>query len=233
MKNKLIFLLAIIFDLAAAFGAYNYMEDLKTTYRTSGNFTKVATAKQKIAARTVISGDMLEFKEMPVEYVLPGTVVDVKDATGKMARGDIYPGEVILSNKLVARTDAAAGLSAKVEKGRRAVSIPVNNITAMHGLINAGDRVDVLVTFNAPGEQKTPATSTIIQNVPVLAVNGNLATEGASKQEPQTVTVMVEPEQAQQIALAIQQGSIQLALRSPDDSDIVQLRTSIPEHLMR
>lgn len=233
MRNKLIFLLAIIFGLAAALGTYKYLENLKRTYRTSGHFARVAVAKQKIAARTIISGEMLEFKEMPVEYILPGTVVDVKDAAGKMAISDIYPGEMILSSKLVARNDVAAGLSAKVEKGRRAISIPVNNITAMHGLINTGDRVDVLVTFDAPGEQKAPATSTIIQNVPVLAVNGNLEGGGASKQELQTVTIMVEPVEAQQIALAIQHGSIQLVLRSPDDAEVVPVHTSKLEHLVR
>jgi pilus assembly protein CpaB len=175
---------------------------------------------------------MLEFKEMPVEYVPPGTVVDVKDAAGKMAVSDIYPGEMILSSKLVARSDVAAGLSAKVEKSRRAISIPVNNITALHGLVNPGDHVDVLVTFNVPGEQKVPATSTVVQNVPVLAVNGNLE-GGGSKQELQTVTIMVGPVEAQQIALAVQHGSIQLALRSPDDGDVVPVRTSKLEDLVR
>lgn len=233
MRNKLIFLLAIIFGLAAALGTYNYLENLKRTYRTSGHFARVAVAKRKIAARMIISGEMLEFKEMPVEYILPGTVVDVKDAAGKMAVSDIYPGEMILSSKLVARNDVAAGLSAKVEKGRRAISIPVNNITALHGLINTGDRVDVLVTFNARGEQKAPGTSTIIQNVPVLAVNGNLEGGAGSKQELQTVTIMVDPIGAQQIALAIQHGSIQLALRSPDDQDVVPVRTSKLEDLVR
>jgi pilus assembly protein CpaB len=232
MRNKLIFLLAIIFGLAAAFGAYNYLANLERTYKTSGNFARVAVAKQKIAARTVISGEMLEFKEMPVEYVPPGTVVDVKDAAGKMAVSDIYPGEMILSSKLVARSDVAAGLSAKVEKSRRAISIPVNNITALHGLVNPGDHVDVLVTFNVPGEQKVPATSTVVQNVPVLAVNGNLE-GGGSKQELQTVTIMVGPVEAQQIALAVQHGSIQLALRSPDDGDVVPVRTSKLEDLVR
>jgi pilus assembly protein CpaB len=233
MRNRLIFLLAIIFGLAAALGTYSYLENLKRTYRTSGHFARVAIAKREIAARTVISGEMLEFKEMPVEYVLPGTVVDVKDAAGKMAVTDIYPGELILSSKLVARSDVAAGLAAKVEKGRRAISIPVNNITALHGLINTGDRVDVLVTFNAPDEQKAPVTSTIIQNVPVLAVDGNLEGGGGSKQELQTVTIMVEPVEAQQIALAVQHGSIQLALRSPDDAEVVPVLTSRLEHLVR
>jgi pilus assembly protein CpaB len=233
MKSKFILLLALVFGFTAAFGTYRYMEDLKKTYMTKGNFVPVATAKQKIAARTIISGDMLEFKEMPAQYVVPGTIMDIKDAVGKMARGDIYPGELILSDKLVARDDPGAGLSAKITKGKRAVSIPVNNITALHGLINTGDHVDVMVTFNAPGEQKTPVTSTIIQNVPVLAVNRAMDSGVPAKEELQTITLMVEPEQAQQIALAIQQGSVQLALRSPEDSDVLPVPTSKLGHLMR
>jgi pilus assembly protein CpaB len=233
MKNRFIFILAVLFALAAAFGTFKYMDNLKKTYQVSGNFAQIAVARQKIMARTLISEDMLDFKEMPAEYVLPGSIVDVKDAAGKLAKGDIYPGEPILSGKLVARDDPAAGLSSKVKPGKRAVTIPVNNVTALHGLINIGDSVDVMVTFNTQGEQKAAATSTIIQNVPVLAVNKSLDSVGASKEELQTLTLMVQPEEAQQVALALQQGSVQLMLRSPEDAGAVPLPTIKLERLIR
>jgi len=236
MKNKLIFLLALAFGLLAAAGTYKYMEDLKETYQVSGNFARVAVAKQKIVARTVISSEMLTFKEMPVEYVLPGAIVDIRDAEGKMARGDIYPGEFILSGKLVGKDDADAGLSAKIDPGKRAVSIPVNNVTALHGLINTGDHVDVVVTVAVPdkqNEEEVIATSTIIQNVPVLAVNKILETRNGINEEPETVTLMVQQEQAQQIILALQQGSVQLLLRAPGDDSVIQIPASKLEQLIR
>ncbi|MBM7855619.1 pilus assembly protein CpaB [Desulfohalotomaculum tongense] len=233
MRNKLIFLLAIVFALVTAFSAYKYLENLKETYRTSGNFSQVAVAKQRIAAKTPINEQMLEFKEMPVEYIMPGAIVDAKDAVGKLARSDIYPGEQILSNKLIGKNDPAGGLAAKVEKGKRAITVPVTNVTALHGLIGIGDHVDVMVTFDTPSEPSFAATSTIIQNVPVLAVNRKTEGTKGVQEDPTTATLMVSPVQAQQIALAIQQGSIQLMLRSPDDKAAPALPMSKIEHLLR
>ncbi len=232
MKNKLIVVLAVIFGILAVLGNFKYMENIKNTYKVSGNFSRVIICKQKIPARTIVSSEMLDFKELPVEYVLPGTVLNTKDAVGKMALSDIYPGEFIMSNKLVGKDDITGGLSPKVEDGKRAISIPVNNVIALHGLINVGDFVDVLVTFSPPNE-KGAITSTIVKDVPVLGINNNIHSDQQVKEELQTVTLMVEPEQAQQIALSIQQGSIQLTLRSPGDKNKVPVPSSRLDNLMR
>lgn len=191
------------------------------------------TAKERIPVRTVITADMLEVAEMPSEYIYSGTVTDKKDAAGKIAASDIFPGETILSAKILSREESAAGLSAKIEENKRAITIPVNNTTALNGLIYINDHVDVLVTFNSPDEEKKPVTSTIIQNVPVLAVNKNLNYGAASKDEPETITLMVTPEEAQQIALSIQQGSIQLVLRSLEDENILPVSSGEMKHLIR
>jgi pilus assembly protein CpaB len=232
MRNKLIIILAIVFGIIAAVGNFTYMKNVKQTYMSSGNFVQVATAKQKIPARSLLTEEMLEFKDMPVEYVLPGTVMEKKDAVGKMARSDIFPGELIIDKKIAGQKDTDAGLSPKVSPGKRAISVPVNNVTALHGLVRIGDHVDILVTFKGEGEGRQALTSTVIQDVPVLAINKTIENV-ESKEELQTVTVMVDPTQAQQIALSIQQGSIQLSMRSPGDSNINPLPSSNLEHLKR
>lgn len=235
MKNKLVLILALLLGLGAAFGTYKYMDDLKQTYRESGNYAQIATAKQHIKAKTIITEEMIEFKEMPTEYILPGTVVSADDAVGKMAAGDIFTGEVILSGKLMTKDDPAAGLSAKVESNKRAISIPANKVNALHGLVNVGDYVDVLVTFDVEvsEERKGSFTSTLAQSVPVLAVNNNLRTPSGEKGELETVTLMVEPTAAQQIAIALQKGSIQLVLRAPDDKEFKPVPSTKVEDLLR
>lgn len=233
MRNKLVLLLAIVFAAVAAFGVYTYLEDVKEAYRSSGNFARVAFAKQKIPARAPVTEQMLEFREMPVEYIMPGAVVNLSDAAGKLARTDIYPGELLLTSKLIGRDDPAGGLSAKIEPGKRAVTLPVDNVSALHGLIAAGDHVDVMVTFDSPHEPRYTATSTIIQNVQVLAVNRITESTDRIKDDPVTVTLMVEPVQAQQIALAVQQGSIHLMLRAPEDGDRPALPMTKIEHFIR
>lgn len=233
MKNKLILLLAITFGLISALCVYHYLNNLKETYRSTGNFARVATARQKIPAKTPISAQMLEFIEMPTKYILPGVVVDAQDAVGKLAQSDIYPGEQIFSSKLIGKNDPAGGLAAKVAKGKRALSVPVTKVTGLHGQLDVGDYLDVIATFEITNQTRLVATSTIVQNVPVLAINKNADGTNKAQEEPQTVTIMVEPGQAQQIMLAIQQGSLQLSLRSPEDKEILPLPMTKLGHLMR
>lgn len=244
MKNKLILLLAIIFGGVAAFGAFQYMRTMESTYKLSGNYTQVATAKETIPARTEIQGSMLEFIEIPVEYAMSGAVLDPVDAVGKLARGDIYSGEHITSAKLMSREDQQGGLAVKVEEGKRAVAIPGNIVSSINGLIEVNDHVDVMVTFWYEVEETDPvtgskkdkqyvATSTIIDNVPVLAVNANTSGAAAESEEVETITLMVEPEEAQLIALSVQQGHIQLSLRSPEDDRGVNIPSVGIEGLMR
>lgn len=218
MRNKIILIMALVFGILTAFGTFKYLDNLKETYRASGNYAKVAVAAQTIPARTLIQEQMLKYVELPVEYITAGAVVDTKDAVGKLARGDIYPDEQILHSKLVARDDPDAGLAGKVNTGRRAVTVAVNPVSALAGMVRPGDRVDVITTFNTEGNPTQSLTSTIIHNVPVLAVDANTATGNPRDEAPATVTLQVTPTQAQELVLATERGSIRLTLRSPDDS---------------
>ena len=231
MKNKLILLLAIIFGGIAAFGAFQYMKTMEDTYQLSGNYTQVATARENITARTIIQGSMLEFIEVPVEYVMSGAVLDPADAVGKLARSDIFPGEQLMTQKLMNREDQQGGLAVKVEEGKRAVTIPVGQVSSLHGLLEVNDKVDVMVTFGYKLEETDPvtgsseekdhvATSTVIHSTPILAINAYTMSGEKGSEEVSTVTVMVTPEEAQLIALATQQGVVQLALRSPEDQTV-------------
>lgn len=219
MKSKLIFILALIFALAAGYGVYEYLGEIKATSLASENLKQVVVAKKKIPPRVIITEDMVEVREIPAPYLIEGAVTEKKYVVGKLSRTEIYPGEMLISAKLLDRTSPGAGLSAKVEPGKRAISIPVDNVVGLHGLINTGDRVDVIVTYSLP-EQKNTVSASVVQNVPVLAVNSSLESSSQSKEEPKTITLMVEPRDAEKIALAIQQGSIQLVLRSPQDNKI-------------
>lgn len=231
MKNKLILLLAIIFALVAAFGTYKYLENVKETYRQSGNYAQVAVAAARIPAKTPITEQMLNFIEMPAEYILPGSVVNAGDAVGKLARSDIYPGEQILQNKLIGKNDPAGGLSAKITPGQRAVTIAVDQVSALAGLVSPGDKVDVAVTLES---DKGPVTSTILQKIPVLAINKTTTPKnGSDKSGPETATLMVSPAQAQQLVLASETGSVRLLLRSPGDDKAADLPSSRQKDLIR
>jgi pilus assembly protein CpaB len=238
MKNKLILVLALCFGLVAAFATFKYLETAKETYRLSGNYAEVAVAVKNLPTRTVINQQMLNFKEVPTEFIHPDAVLDVNDAVGKIVKSEILAGEQLLYGKLVSKEEPDSGLSAKVETGKRAITVPINNVIALHGLVRIGDNVDILVTFEDPREKKADTgsvrvVSTLIQNVPIIAINNMLEDPKDLKDGFETLTVMVEPAQAQQIALALDQGNIHMVLRTPDDEEIKSTPINKMEHLLR
>jgi pilus assembly protein CpaB len=137
-----------------------------------------------------------------------------------LGHGVIIPitkGEFILPTKL-AGENAGSGLPSLIPPGMRAVSVKVNEVVSVAGFVTAGTRVDVLLT-GTPNGGSEPQTTTVLQNVAVLAAGSKL--ERNQNGEPvntPVITLLVSPDDAQRLALAQSEGKIQLALRNPLDT---------------
>lgn len=140
------------------------------------------------------------------------------------------------------------GLAFSVPPGMRGLSVPVTEVSGAGGLIVPGDRVDVLVSTEygnlfGPFELRIaeedqddakghPTVITVLQDVLVLAVAqqttrpmdgsrdpATLRPEAAEAQpEARSVTLAVDPQQAQLLFMASQRGTLGLALRSFGDT---------------
>jgi pilus assembly protein CpaB len=101
----------------------------------------------------------------------------------------------------------------------RAVSVRVNEVIGVAGYVLPGTRVDVVATAS-PTEARADTTSKLIlSNVQVLTA-GTRMEQDQEKGKPMQVTVvtlLVNPEQSERLALASTEGKIQLALRNPMD----------------
>lgn len=125
--------------------------------------------------------------------------------------------------------DASGGLSlaSLIQNKLRAISIPVAGSSAVSGMIQPGDYVDILGTFTLPSK-KTPgeseiATLTLLQNVTVLATGQRLAKtaeqKGAAASSYSSITVEVTPREAELLVFAQQvQGRLTMTLRNPSDN---------------
>ena len=115
-------------------------------------------------------------------------------------------------------------LALKTPVGKRAITIKIDSLAAVGGLLNAGDFVDVIAELNVPlqGLDKKTVTAMIFQGLQVLAVNTNEDDPGAYEEQQQAaslkITVAVDPQEAGLLAFANKNGSLELALRSPDES---------------
>jgi pilus assembly protein CpaB len=137
-----------------------------------------------------------------------------------LGHGVIVPiskGEFILPNRL-AGENAGAGLPSLIPPGMRAASVRVNEVVSVAGFVTAGTRVDVLLT-GTPGGSGEQQTTTVLQNVAVLASGHTLErTATGEAQNSAVITLLVSPDDAQRLTLASSEGHIQLVLRNPLDT---------------
>jgi pilus assembly protein CpaB len=102
------------------------------------------------------------------------------------------------------------------------MAVKVDDVVGVAGFINPGNMVDVLVTLT----QSPPITKTVLENVLVLASGTELERRG-HEEKPQPVrviTVEVTPEEGEKLALAANEGKLQLALRNPLNAEPILTR---------
>jgi pilus assembly protein CpaB len=146
-----------------------------------------------------------------------GALATAEQAVGRVTLYPITKNEPLTAAK-VSSVNGADGITATIPAGYRAVSVPVNDVSGVSGLILPGSRVDVL--FTRPGTMVEAITSTILQNVKVLAVGRaifpNQTVDPKAAKMP-VATLLVTPADAQKLELAKNQGKISLSLRNPLD----------------
>ncbi len=144
----------------------------------------------------------------------------------------ITKGDFILTTKL-AGDNAGAGLPSLIPPGMRAVSVRVNEVVSVAGFVTPGTRVDVLLT-GTPGSGSEQETTTVLQNVAVLASGHTLErTATGEAQNTAVITLLVSPDDAQRLTLASSEGHIQLALRNPLDTKQDEVAASISRGLFK
>lgn len=214
----LLLLLAVVTGGVAAAVALRYLQQQATPLMA----TEPAKAQVVVAARQLPLGALVTERDLktlewsggavPVGYFsVPGDVV------GRGLLGPVQENEPVLASKLAAQ-GAGGGLPVIIDEGMRAITIPVDQVVGVAGWVLPTTRVDVLLTLSS-NEAKEPATKAIMQNVRTLAAGHSIQQDKEGKPvEVSVVTFLVSPEQAETLALASQQGRIQLTLRNMLDT---------------
>lgn len=250
MNNRAVTLSAMMAFLSVLL-MMNYVSTIEEQAKNKYGGNKVVLiASKDIGIMETIDDSYLSQTVVPTEFIQPYAIQydgdvdktrtdDLKRRlTGFVAMVPIKKGEQITQNK-ISEPNIRTGLSPRVNPGKRAVSIPVNEITGVAKLIKPGDRVDVIAILSSrQGALNTKIAKTVLQDVPILAVgrviSGNmprLVQEGSSggvKVRNLTsfdgfvsVTIEVFPQHAQMLSLLTgdRDTTITLALRNNDDTE--------------
>jgi pilus assembly protein CpaB len=196
--------------------------------------TAPLTVSYLIAARPVPAGTLTRFEDFnpktgPSTEVPPGAIIDTPETRaairGSLVRHYVEPGAPLMQADLMRPRDRGF-LAAVLAPGMRAVSIGVDPVTGVAGLIWPGDRVDVILTQDmgqSGGRAMRLVTSeTVLANVQVIAVDQDIAqgtpVNGTSAGRiAGTVTIEATSGEAEKLAVATQLGHLSLAVRSIDD----------------
>jgi pilus assembly protein CpaB len=176
----------------------------------------VAAAPLKLGQRLDVND--LRLVDWPEGKQPTGSFTRKEDCVGRALITPVVENETVLEHKLASR-EAGAGLVVAIPTGMRAVAVGVDDVVAVAGFVVPGTSVDVLVTGSGPAG---PVTHIFLEHVRVLAVGQQVQPDSTGK--PQTasvVTLLVNPEDAEKLALAASGGKIHLALRNSTDTENV------------
>jgi len=181
---------------------------------------------------TKINKEQLKLVPYLKETLPPGYFSDLTQLDGRVAILPIKTNEPVLETKLAPASITAGGIAAVVKTGKRALAVKGDKVIGLAGLINSGNVVDVLVSIEDPRDKKK-ITKLVLENILVLATGAQV--EKNEKGEPSPVdvfTLEVSPEEGEKLALASNEGKLQLALRNSMDTEIVLTDgATIPETL--
>jgi pilus assembly protein CpaB len=196
---------------------------LSTPRKSSAPPRNVVIAAMNIPANTRIVPAMVTTEQKPTDQVEPNALADPTDAVGMLATSEIQQGAQITPARLARPVPAPVGL--QVANGMRAITLAVDQVKGLAGLLVPGDHVDVLASPNRTGAAN-PGAYAIVRDARVLAVGrdtGAPQPQASGSPDPNAratpapypnVTIAVSPAQADTIMAADLSGTVRFALRS-------------------
>ncbi len=201
------------------------------------NQASVLVAKTDIPRGVEIDSKNLEVSIVPKKFIQPQAVTSLDRISGMVTIAPIAKNEQVTLSKLSYPQQRSRGLADATPVGKRAITITVDNISSLAGMVKAGDYVDIIAMVpvpvqNADGKQTTQAAVfPLFQNVLILAVGqdtGGISREEGSRYRKEDkkeavsplITLALKPQEASLIAFVQEQGRIRLVMRSPADSQV-------------
>lgn len=230
MKQKMLILGAVFFGILAAFLTWSQINAERQRIRERMEDNIYVAAAQTIPTGVKIEERMLKTVK---ETRLVGSAraqndVEARHLTeliGRTLRVEVKEGQII-SWPDVDRGHVGSrkfSESMPVSGNMRAVTVSVDAVSSVAGLIRPQDNVDIIGTFRFPdmkGDQSLETiTLTVLQNVRVLATGSDYgATYASSNRSYNTLTLALTPTEAELIIFASQKGRLSFTLRSPQET---------------
>jgi len=214
---------AALLALVASLGVYKFLSGKSRVAEQARLQTVgIVVAVVDIPLGSTINPNQVALSPWPKDNYPKDVVVDPKVAVGRTALRDFVRGEPVVESKLVPLNKASGLLSLRVPPGMRAFSVKVNEVVGVGGFIVSDSRVDVVVTTSLSSRnQQDQFSKIVLEDVRVLAAGRETEQKDNKPVTVNTVTLAVTPEEVEKLALATNDGKIQLVMRNFADNTLV------------
>lgn len=226
MKNQTLILLLIAgaCGLVAMLGVKKYLD--KQNDKEEKPTATVLTAMAPIAPGTPLDETNTQFVTVDAESCPEGAVTDLEQITDRASKVTRGPGDWILVQHL--GEPGATGAVTKIPTGYRVATIPVDATTNHSGMLQPGNRIDLMLTYEArdqeTGERVTRVVP-LLEYIEVFAVDATQygVDKSGENAQARNISLLVTLEQNARLMLAKREGDITTVLRSSEDKDAIAM----------
>ena len=222
------FAVALLLGLITSFLVFTWLQNEKNRLMAApiplSKNVQVLVSNADLSWGTKLTPEMMQLQEFPSGAIPEGHFTSLEAIKDRVLLIDLKRSELLLESKLAPLGMTSGGVAAVTDIDKRAMSVKVDDVIGVAGFIKPGDRVDVMVTIEPEGgKQANMMSKMILENVKVLATGTQMERKGKDEEPKpvQVITVEVNVEEAEKLALASTQGKLRLALRNPLNSEKV------------
>jgi pilus assembly protein CpaB len=225
-KGIVIFIIAIFLGAAGVYLSNQFIQSKVEYFKDKYESQKEQTRSVVVVVRSMKKGEIvtqndLGLRDVPVAFAHKSAITEENYnlAIGQKLTFDIQQGMALLWPHL--EGGEAPTFSGKIDGGKRAITIPVDEVSSISGFLEPTDNIDLYLTQTI-GDEKS--IFPLIQNLHVMATGVKTTVDKSSSAMTtyRTITVSVTPEDAKKIFLAQNIGGITATLRHPDDEEDIK-----------
>lgn len=235
MKSKSLIMLFVSlgFGLVAAIGISQVMGKNRASAESQVKKCPVLVARKVIDHETLLNEESVAVEEWPVNIVPEDALKSLKELENQVVATRILKGLPLLKSNLL---DANAVKRLPIPPGKKVLSIPFDSDDNFNGLLQPGDRVDIIGVFKEQsGNKQISSSRTFLKNIQIFSVGDNyqrdLTREATGVKGKTNVGMLVTERESEILVLAQNVAVLKLVARGESEDEEAEIVEPFVEHM--
>lgn len=227
LRNAIVLGVALMLGIAAALVAMHHLQQRAAEIErlATQEMAHAVVPKEDLAAGTVLDHERVALRKVPAQWLHAEAISPEQfdQVSQSVLAFPVRRGEPLLWSQIAqARSSSFA---AQLPGGRRALTIPVDEVNSLSGLLAPGDTIDLLLNLK---RNQGSITLALLQGVRVLAAGSEIerkpgATTDRVERNYATITLDVSLQEGRRIVAARTVGTLTALLRPRGERTIEPL----------